>query len=181
MVKLLIFGSISEKLISSAYSTNASACKVWQDLHSLFYENVKSTAMQLEVELRNVILGDLSIHEYCENVKNIIDLLKGLGEKVKDRNVVLHALNRLPSKYENVAGIIRFTKPFPTFSEIWAMLAMEETRLSNTRVINPSHENHAYELSLLHVRSSSSNRGGGGGSSHGNFNNRRGGGGNNQT
>ncbi|KAL7596380.1 hypothetical protein Lser_V15G30439 [Lactuca serriola] len=180
VVKLWIFGLISQKLISSSYSTNASARKVWQNLHSLFYENVESTAIQLEAELRNITLGDLSIHDYCENVKRIADLLEGLGEKVKDRNVVLHALNGLPSKYDNVAGIIRFTKPFPTFSEMRAMLAVEETRLSNTRVISPSHENNASAPSLLHVGSSTSNCGDGRGSTHGNFNNRRGGGGHNQ-
>ncbi|KAL7614435.1 hypothetical protein Lser_V15G06051 [Lactuca serriola] len=180
VVKLWIFGSISQKLISSAYSINASARKVLQNLHSLFYKNVESTAIQLEAELRNITLGDLAIHDYCENVKRIADLLEGLGEKVKDRNVVLHALNGLPSKYDNVVGIIRFTKPFPTFSKMRAMLAVEETRLSSTRVINPSHENNASAPPLLHVGSSSSNRGGGGGSTRGNFNNRRDGGGHNQ-
>ncbi|KAI3500458.1 hypothetical protein L1887_36279 [Cichorium endivia] len=182
VVKLQIFGSISQKLITSAYSVKATARKVWLNLHSLFYENVDSTAMQLENELRNITLGDSSIHDYCEKVKKIADLLEGLGEKVKDRNVVLHALNGLPSKYENVVGIIRFTKPFPSFSEMRSMLAVEETQLNTSRITTPSHENHSSSPSLLRINASStsSNRGGGAGNYRGNTQNRRGGGGRHQ-
>ena len=82
-----LFGSISQSLIPSAYSTQATARKVWLNLHSLFYDNKESTAMQLETELRNITMGDLSLHAYCDKVKKIADLLEGLGEKIKDRNL----------------------------------------------------------------------------------------------
>ena len=78
--------------------------------------------------------------------------------------MVLHALNGLSSKYDSVAKIIRFTKPFPTFSEMRSMLAMDETRLVNPQITNPTHNNHPSSLSLLHVgtnNSGQSNRGGG--------------------
>lgn len=88
--------------------------------------------MQLESEIRNISMGGLCVHAYCEKVKKIDDLLQGLGKPLKERNIILHSLIGLPHKYDSVANIIRFTKPFPSFSEMRSMLAMEETHLSNS-------------------------------------------------
>ncbi|XP_023735032.1 uncharacterized protein LOC111882890 [Lactuca sativa] len=181
LVKLWLFGSISQKLITSAYSLNATARRIWLNLRSLFYDDKESVSMQLEDELRNITLGDLTIHDYCEKVKKITDTLEGLGEKVKDRSVVLHALNGLPSKFESVASILRFSKPLPSFSEMRSILLVEESRLNSHRVTLPSHDNHPSSPSLLHVADpSSSSTCGGGGISYWGNNSRRSGGRNNQ-
>lgn len=63
MVKLWLFGSISQNLISTAYSTKATARKVWLNLSVIFNENKETTAMQLEQELRCISSGDMSIHD----------------------------------------------------------------------------------------------------------------------
>ena len=75
MVKLWLFGSISQNLITTAYSSHATARKVWLNLSSLFNENKETTAMQLESELRCISMGDLSVHDYCNKVKKLSDLL----------------------------------------------------------------------------------------------------------
>nr|KAJ0190766.1 hypothetical protein LSAT_V11C800423930 [Lactuca sativa] len=92
--------------------------------------NVESTTMQLENEFRNITLGDSTIHEYFKKIKKITDLLEGLGEKMKDRNVVLHALNDLLSNHDTVAGVICFSKLIPTFSEMRYVLLVAETRIN---------------------------------------------------
>ncbi|CAI9300376.1 unnamed protein product [Lactuca saligna] len=169
LVKLWLFGSISQKLITSAYSINATARRIWLNLQSVFYDDKESVSMQLEVK------------DYCEKIKKITDTLEGLVEKVKDRSVVLHALNGLPSKFESVASILRFSKPLPSFSEMRSILLVEESRLNSHRVTLLTHDNHPSSPSLLHVAesSSSSTRGRGGRSYRGN-NSRRSGGRNNQ-
>ncbi|KAI3746176.1 hypothetical protein L6452_08599 [Arctium lappa] len=174
MVKLWLFGSISQSLITSVHSTNATARKIWLNIDALFCENKDAPALQLESELRTISMGDLSVHDYCTKVKKIADLLEGLGEKVKEKHVVIHAINGLSSKFDGVANIIRHSKPFPTFSEMRSMLGVEEQRLLSTRVPSPSHDHHSSAPSLLHVGNSSSTRGGG---NHNNFrrNDRRGG------
>lgn len=75
MVILWLFGSISQNLITFAHSPQVIARKVLMNIHSLFYENKESTAMQLESEIRNISMGDLSVHAYYEKVKKIVDLL----------------------------------------------------------------------------------------------------------
>nr|KAJ0210892.1 hypothetical protein LSAT_V11C400157030 [Lactuca sativa] len=130
--------------------------------------------MQLETELRCIIMGDLTVHEYCNKVKKFTDLLEGLGKKVKERHVVIHALNDLSGKYESLENIIRLSKPLPTFVEMCSILVAEETRLANPRVTALSNDAHPSSSSLIHVESTPSNGGGGGGSSN-RRTNRRGG------
>ncbi|KAI3524089.1 hypothetical protein L1887_02738 [Cichorium endivia] len=172
MVKLWLFGTISQNIITSAYSNNATARKVWLNIHAIFYDNTESTAMQLETEIRNITLGDLSIHAYFDKIKKLADLLEGLVEKLKERTIVTHALNGLPSKFDSIANIIRYTKPFPYLSETRSMLSMEEIRLGASRPSNLSHDHHASSPALLHVGTPSGsaaagNRGGGGNTSRG--------------
>ncbi|KAL7582830.1 hypothetical protein Lser_V15G42824 [Lactuca serriola] len=126
--------------------------------------------MNLENELRNITLGDSTIHEYFEKIKKTTDLLEGLGEKMKYCTVVLHALNGLPSKYDTVAGVIRFSKPIPTLSEMRSMLLVEGTRINNSRLTVQSHKNHSSAPSLLQAATSSPlpTHGGGGSSYCGN-------------
>ena len=74
--------------------------------------------MQVETELRNTTMRELTVHEYCEKVKQFGDLLDVLGEPVRERNLVIYAINALSSKYEGVVCIYRFTRPFYYFSEM---------------------------------------------------------------
>ncbi|KAL7616556.1 hypothetical protein Lser_V15G03777 [Lactuca serriola] len=175
LVKLWLFNSISQNLITNAYSPLAYARKIWLNISSIFNDNKETTTIQLENELRCITMGDLSVHDYCNKIKKLTDLLEGLGEKVKERHVVIHALNRLSSKFESLANIIRL---FPTFSEVRSILTAEETRLANPRVVAPSPAANPSSNSLIHVATTPSNRGGGGGGSSYRRNDRRGGGNN---
>lgn len=178
VVKLWLYGSISQSLITSAYSTKASARKVWLNLYALFHDNQELTTMQLENELHTITFGDLSIHDYCTKVKKLADLLEGLGEKVKDNHLVIHALNGLPSKFDSIAGVLRWSKSFPTFYEMQSALTVEESCVASPRVVTPSHDNHSSAPTLLHVGNTSRGSGNnyrGGGNRRGRTNSRGGG------
>lgn len=106
LLKLWLFGSISQSLITSAHSVNATAHKIWLNIEAIFRQNNDATAIQLENELRTITMGELSIHDYFNKIKKITDLLEGIGEKVKEKHVVIHALNGLSTMFDNNAGII---------------------------------------------------------------------------
>ena len=97
-------------------------------------------------------MGELIVHDYCNKVKKLTDLLESWGEQFKDIDVVIYDLNGLYSNYKGLANIIRQAKPFPTFFVMYSILAAEETRLANPRVTAPFNNAHP------------SNLGGGGGS-----------------
>lgn len=89
--------------------------------------------MQLNEDLRNIELGDLSITKYCHKLKVISDVLENIGKSIDETTLVMHMINGLSDKYDNIAGIIRHKKPLPSFVEARAMLELEESRLSRTR------------------------------------------------
>lgn len=138
-------------MITSAYSSKATTCKVWLNIQVIFCDKKDSNALPLESELHSIPMGDLSVQDYCTRVKKFVDLLEGLGEKVKEKHVVIHVLNILPSKCDNIMSIIHHTKLFLAFTEICFMLVVEEQCLPMNRPPNPSHENHASSPSLLHI------------------------------
>lgn len=133
--------------------------------------------MKLESELWSITIGELSVHDYFTNIKKLADLLEGICEKVKEKNIVIHAINILSSKFETTVGIILHSKPLPTFDEARFMLLVEEQRLLTNRVPSPSNDNHSSSPQILHTSTNNSNRGGGNtyrrNSNQGRGNNRR--------
>ncbi|XP_023773233.1 uncharacterized protein LOC111921889 [Lactuca sativa] len=120
-------------------------------------------------------MGELNAHAYCDKVKKLADLLEGIGEKVKHRNLISYALNGLSQKFESVANILHHRKPIPSFSEMRTTLSVEETRLASSAVSSSSYPSHSSSHSLLHVDSGSSNRGKGSNSNRGRNRSHRGG------
>ncbi|KAJ9565071.1 hypothetical protein OSB04_001037 [Centaurea solstitialis] len=53
----------------------STALQVWTDLETLFCDNKDARTMQLDNELRNLVMGDLSVHAYFMKIKGIADLL----------------------------------------------------------------------------------------------------------
>ncbi|GKC46046.1 hybrid signal transduction histidine kinase M [Tanacetum coccineum] len=86
--------------------------------------------MQLDNDLRNIELGNLTITEYFHKINRLADLLTNINAPVDEKNLVSYAINGLGDKYEHVAGIIRHRKTSPTFAQTQSMLLLEESRLA---------------------------------------------------
>lgn len=67
------------------------ARQAWLTIERLFCNNKDSRAIQLDAELRNISMGDLSVTTYCTKIKSIADLLENLDlqEKVPDKKILL--------------------------------------------------------------------------------------------
>ncbi|KAJ9567108.1 hypothetical protein OSB04_003074 [Centaurea solstitialis] len=65
VVKLWIYGTISQALLQTVLKKDATALQVWTTLENLFGENKDARCMQLDTELRNIVMGDLSVNAYC--------------------------------------------------------------------------------------------------------------------
>ncbi|XP_010462906.1 PREDICTED: uncharacterized protein LOC104743537 [Camelina sativa] len=77
-----------------------------------------------------MVIGDLTIHDYCQKLKSIADLLANLDSPVTDQALVIHLLNGLSDKFDDIINVIKHKSPFPGFLEARSMLTMEEKRLS---------------------------------------------------
>lgn len=112
--------------------------------------------MQLNEDLRNIQLGDLSITKYCHKIKVISDLLENIGKPIDETTLVMHTVNGLSEKYEQIAGIIRYQKPLPSFVDTRAMLELEESRLNRTRY-QPSIKETSSAPSVLLAKNNNNN------------------------
>ena len=95
--------------------------------------------MQLDSELRNKEISDMSIHEYCQKLKSVADLLSNLDAPVPDKTLVMYMLNGLNEKFDYVLNVIKHQKPFPMFEDAKKMLEMEETRLKKSHKVAVTH------------------------------------------
>ncbi|GKD70670.1 hybrid signal transduction histidine kinase M [Tanacetum coccineum] len=130
LVKLWIFGTISKSLLQRVLKKNTTSHDVWKQLKDVFHDNKSARAMQLDNDLRNVELGNLSITDYFHKIRRMADLLANIDSPVDEKNLVFYAINGLGEKYDQVAGIIRHRDPTPTFSQTQSMLLLEESRLA---------------------------------------------------
>ncbi|GJS64938.1 ribonuclease H-like domain-containing protein [Tanacetum coccineum] len=130
LVKLWIFGTISKPLLQRVLKKNKNASEVWKMLKDVFHDNKNARAMQLDNDLRNIELGNLTITEYFHKINRLADLLDNIDAPVDEKNLVTYAINGLGDKYEQVAGIIRHRDPPPTLAQTQSMLLLEESRLA---------------------------------------------------
>ncbi|GKD39812.1 hybrid signal transduction histidine kinase M, partial [Tanacetum coccineum] len=104
LVKLRIFGTISKSLLQRVLKKNTTSHDVWKQLKDVFHDNKSARAMQLDNDLRNVELGNLSITDYFHKIRRMADLLANIDSPVDEKNLVFYAINGLGEKYDQVAG-----------------------------------------------------------------------------
>ncbi|XP_019084329.1 PREDICTED: uncharacterized protein LOC109125962 [Camelina sativa] len=122
-------------------------------LENLFRDNKEARAIQLENELRNLTIGDLVVHDYCQKLKSISDTLANVDSLITDRALVMHLLNGLSSKFDNIINVIKHRSPPCSFGEARSMLINEEDRLKTKRQTLPNNDDNASSPQVLLVSS----------------------------
>ncbi|XP_024989294.1 uncharacterized protein LOC112523854 [Cynara cardunculus var. scolymus] len=80
IIKLWIYGSISQSLLQMVLKKDSTALQVWNNLETLFRDNKDAKSMQIDSELRNIVMGDLFVTTYCTKIKGLPDLLVNLDQ-----------------------------------------------------------------------------------------------------
>ncbi|KAJ9542450.1 hypothetical protein OSB04_028956 [Centaurea solstitialis] len=135
--------------------------KSTEPLETLFRDNKDAKSMQIDSDLRNVTMGDLTVTAYCTKIKAMAGLLANLNpaSAIFDKHLVIYTINGLSSKFDSVANIIRYRSPLPTFNETRSMLLMEEQRMSSPRLVTTGNSaDNSSSPTILHTGSGSSNR-----------------------
>ncbi|XP_019087339.1 PREDICTED: uncharacterized protein LOC109127243 [Camelina sativa] len=149
LVKMWIYGTIFESILDTVLKTKASARELWLSIEGMFRDNKEARALELKNKLRTIVISDLTVHTYCQKLKTISDLLANLHSPVSDQALVLHLLNGLSDKLDNILNVIKHKSPFPTFLEARSILTMEEKRLSKQTPSTLVTNNNASTPSLL--------------------------------
>ncbi|XP_010430737.2 PREDICTED: uncharacterized protein LOC104714976 [Camelina sativa] len=148
-VKMWIYGTISESLLNSVLKTQCSARELWLKLENLFRDNKEAQVIQLENELCTLTIGDLPVHDYCQKLKSISNTLANVDSPVSDRALVMHLLNGLTSKFDNIINVIKHRSPPCSFKDARSMLIDEESHLKTKRPSVPNNDDNASSSQVL--------------------------------
>ena len=94
--------------------------------------------MYLETAFRQLTQGDLSVDEYCRQMKTMADTLRTLGAPITDESLVFNLLHGLSPRFDRMTPILTRMKPFATFAKVKNDLLLEELRLSATTTSAPA-------------------------------------------
>lgn len=150
-VKLWIYGTLAKPLLKSVVKRRYNAHELWAYIENLFRDNKDSRAIELENQLRNIRLGDLSINDYCCKIQTIADLLENINAPVPAKTLITYLIDGLPDRFSNIAGIILHRETLPTFLQARSMLLLEEQRMNRTRNPQASHVDNSSSPNILHV------------------------------
>lgn len=149
LVKMWIYGTVSEKILDTILKAKATARDIWLTLENLFRDNKESRSLQYDNELRTLVIGDMNITDYTHKLKSLSDLLANLDSPVTDRALVMHMLNGLSDKFDSIINVIQHQTPYPTFTKARSMLLMEEKRLDKQVKSAPQHTTNASSPTVL--------------------------------
>ncbi|PWA66847.1 hypothetical protein CTI12_AA324060 [Artemisia annua] len=130
LVVMWMFSTISPKLADMVNDDTSKAYEVWDRLQALFHDNKASRVIQLDNEIRNMAIGNLSVNDFFQEIKSKADRLANLDSPVSDSSLVTYAINGVRGKFPEVARIIRHREKLPTFDQVRSMVLLEETDMS---------------------------------------------------
>jgi hypothetical protein len=112
--------------------------RIWGALEAQFLGNRQTRILYLETAFHQLVQGDLSVDEYCRQMKMMADTLHTLGAPVTGESLVLNLLCGLSPRFDRVAPILTRMKSFPTFAKAKNDLLLEELRLSAAATTAPA-------------------------------------------
>jgi hypothetical protein len=127
-----IHGTLTAEIQDIVRVSDDTGHRIWGALEAQFLGNRQTRILYLENAFRQFAQGDLSVDEYCRQMKTMADTLRTLGAPITDESLVLNLLRGLSPRFDHVMPILIRMKPFPTFAEVKNDLLLEELRLSAT-------------------------------------------------
>lgn len=109
-------------------SPGSTARTIWGAIENLFRNNKKHRAIQLEAEFRNTPQGDMTISDYCANLKSLADFLVDVGQTISDETLVLTLLRGLNDSFTHLRSFLLFQVSFPMFLQTRSALILEESQ-----------------------------------------------------
>jgi hypothetical protein len=78
--------------------------------------------------------GDLSVSDYCRQMKGMTDDLRALGETVSNRHLVLNLLQCMNKRFDHMKIFIKRSQSFPSFHIVLNDLELKEIGLDHSAV-----------------------------------------------
>lgn len=124
-----LYTTVSTDLLDIVMEKDDTALAVWTAIEELFHDNRLTHAVHLESEFRSLMQGDLSVTEYCSQLKVLAGKLADIGHPVREDNQVVNMLRGLNPKLRHMISSINGQDPLPSFRKVRSQLLLEEKSL----------------------------------------------------
>ncbi|XP_039806492.1 uncharacterized protein LOC120670460 [Panicum virgatum] len=126
-----LYMTISTELVDIVMEQNDTALAVWTAIEELFHDNRLTRAVHLESVFRSLLQGDLSVTEYCSQLKVLAGKLADVGHPIREDNQVVNLLRGLNPRLRHMISSINTQDPLPSFRKVRSQLLLEEKSLKN--------------------------------------------------
>jgi hypothetical protein len=109
IVVIWILGTLSPDLHKIVRELMKMAHHAWLGIEAEFLDNNESRIPQLDASFRAFRQGDLSISDYCRQMKPMADDLGALGETVINCHLVLNLLQGLNKRFDHMKIFIKWS------------------------------------------------------------------------
>ncbi|WVZ08380.1 hypothetical protein V8G54_021726 [Vigna mungo] len=134
----LIYGTLlttlSDSVASIVTQTKTSAA-LWSTLKGTFARASRGHVKQLKDRLCSMVKGTLSVTEFMNNIKIVVDLLASIGHSVSVEDVTDHVLRGLDETFKPVIDGVNARDNPIAFDELHEKLLQHELHLKTTHQI----------------------------------------------
>lgn len=127
-----LYTTISKEIWNDVNRPNATAYTLWRAITGQFLDNSLQRAVYAQQEFHSLFQGDMSIAEYCGNLKRLADTLYDCGAAVSDPALVINTLRGLNNKFSQAIAVLSVMNPPPTFLYTKSYLLQEEHRIRHS-------------------------------------------------
>jgi len=116
---------------------SVSAHDMWIQPKDRFSTVTKARIFQMKSELQNIKKGSEPVSHYLQKIKDARDHLSAIGVSFEDDDIVILALNGLPSDYNTFRCMIRGRDNTLSLKDFRSQLLAEEATLEHTQSASP--------------------------------------------
>lgn len=110
-----LYSTLSVDLLRAVLQPDDNAYTAWTSIASQFLDNAVQRTMQARQALHALHQADMSITEYCGQLKSLADTLRDVGSPLTDQDLVVNLLSGLNEKFANCVSNIWSSRPPMTF------------------------------------------------------------------
>jgi len=132
----LLIATLSSTAISYVIGC-VSAHDMWIQLKDRFSTVTKARIFQMKSELQNINKGSEPVSHYLQKIKDARDHVSAAGVSFEDDDIVILALNGLPSDYNTFRCMIRGRDNTLSLKDFRSQLLAEEATLEHTQSASP--------------------------------------------
>ncbi|XP_070674720.1 uncharacterized protein [Malus domestica] len=130
-VMQLLTATLSPAALSCAIGSKSSQ-DIWIRLKEQFSTVSKTSIFQMKSNLQTIKKGSDSVSQYLHRIKEARDYLSATGVHFADEDIVILALNGLPSEYNTFRCVIRGRENAISLKEFQSQLLAEEIIVENS-------------------------------------------------